>query len=273
MEATKAFCVSNLILNRSPFLAPAGLCWVGQIKQASRRSGLEAKLRQSSAEISEFSRDRAKDLSRTSHISRTANPTKLTKLLALLLRHRSVLLWGHKTATTIRCLSGGSLRGGATISRRLRRSKPRVSASLLSRSTEVCVNVLHPAAILGSTNLPNRKLTIGFLLRKLKLILASLTLLGPNLTKLLGVALDGRQSPLANRANKAGVFGACNTKPGLNESHVNRLTPAGSRINALFPHPLANASHPVREKCSILLHEFGHRGQTATLRNACRSVP
>jgi hypothetical protein len=143
----------------------------------------------------------------------------------------------------------------------------------LSVHPKVGVDVFHPAAVLGSTDLPNRKLTVGILLRQFKFILTSLPLLTTNLTKLLAVGLNGRQSAFANRANKAGVARASNTKTGFDQRHVDGLTPASGRINALFTHTISNAAHPIREKGRILSHKLGHRRQLTAFRNSSRGVP
>jgi hypothetical protein len=207
------------------------------------------------------------------NVSRAAHPTKLPKVFALLWGHASILLRGHETTTEIGCLRGGSRTVGTTISRRLRRSKSCVGTTLLGVNLDVPVNIIHSAAVLGSTDLPNRKLTVGILLRQFKFILTSLPLLAANLTKLLTVGLNSRQGAFANRANKAGVARASNTKTGLDKRHVDGFTPASGRINALFTHTISNAAHPIREKGRILSHKLGHRRQLTAFRNSSRGVP
>jgi hypothetical protein len=195
----------------------------------------------------------------TGRVKWTTNRTKLPKVFALLRGHGGILLGRHKAATKVRRFGSGSRSGGAACGSILRCGEPRVGTTLLGVNSEVGVDVIHPAAVLGSTNLTNRKLTVGILLRQFQFILASLSLFATNLTKLLTVGLNGRQSAFANRANQTGVARASDAKTSLDQRHVDGLTPTSGRINALFAHTVSNAAQSIREKGRILTHEFCHR--------------
>lgn len=120
-------------------------------------------------------------------------------------------------------------------------------SSKLSRKTTISRDFSKASAKLGRADLTNRKLTIKLLLRQFDLILASLPLLLADLTKLLTVGLNRRQSAFTNRANEAWIARPGDAKPGFDQRHVHSLIAAGSRVNALLLHPFAQSADTVRK--------------------------
>jgi hypothetical protein len=145
------------------------------------------------------------------------------------------------------CGNAVSLSLGATIRCGLGSTSTNRRSTLSGGSARVRADLGNQIAMLGSADLPNRKLAVNFLLRQFSLIPKSLPLIRANLTKLLTIRLDRRGRTFANRTSKARVARASNPKASLNKRHVQRLTTTSGRINAILLHPLTQRSHRVRK--------------------------
>lgn len=169
-------------------------------------------------------------------------------------------LLGPEDSLSLKTPISGSFRGPSAT----------ISASLLGGNPGVGVDVVHPGAILGSTNLTNCKLASDLLLCQLKLILARLPLFTTNLTKLLTVGLNRRKGAFTNRANQAWVARASDAKASLDKRHVDCLVPARSRIDAIFTHLATDSRHIVGEKLRITAHEISKARHLGLIMGGCR---